>query len=81
MTAKELRDQPAFPCGRTTYDFNPGLTKREWFAGQIIQGLISNPNNNGNIQIGTPGGTLSIAFDAAAVKLADAVLIELSKTQ
>lgn len=40
-------NEPAFPnVGNSTWGMEPcyGLTKREWFAGVALQGLLSNPN-------------------------------------
>lgn len=33
-----MSDEPIFPGPMTT-----GLTKREWFAGMALQGLLANP--------------------------------------
>lgn len=46
-----------------------GLTKREYFAGLIIQGLLANPNNDGN-----PKYTA-----IHAVEVADELIKELNK--
>lgn len=40
---------PVYPCfvpasGETGGMFHFGITKREWFAGMIIQGMLANPN-------------------------------------
>jgi hypothetical protein len=37
---------PAFPVGsgNTGYLGSVGLTKREWFAGMAMQGLLANPS-------------------------------------
>lgn len=36
----------AFPSERTIHavDNRPGMTLRDWFAGQALLGLLSNPN-------------------------------------
>lgn len=41
-TAKELGEESAFPL-----QFHAGLTKREWFTGMALAGLLANPVNNG----------------------------------
>ena len=42
-----MSDQPAFPHTETVVkmgtkfnEYHPGLTKREWFAGMAMQGLV-----------------------------------------
>lgn len=37
--------EPAFPVIMDSY-VRAGITKREWFAGMIIQGLIASSNDN-----------------------------------
>lgn len=59
----EPRD-PHFSCSV------PGLTKREWFAGQALVGIIANPGN-----IDAEGGAF---FAKLAYQQADA-MIEASK--
>ncbi len=85
MTGKELGEQPAFPFIQTDectvrYD---GLTKREHFAGQLLAGLVANPQKTGNIEIRSAetGQLYSVCFETAAVIMADALLVELSKEQ
>lgn len=81
----ENKDQPAFPDTRRAAEQsysnqNPeqwptGLTKREYFAGLAMQGLLSRSNPDG----------MTVQEIAAAVedsvKIADFLLYELSKTQ
>ena len=45
-----MSEQPAFPHTETTVkmgtefnSYHPGLTKREWFAGMAMQGILANP--------------------------------------
>lgn len=54
----------AFPCSMETYG---GLTKREWFAGLAMQGLLA----SGEIDVGT--------VTSWAVGYADALIAELAK--
>lgn len=53
------------------------LTKREWFAGMAMQGLLANPDMTNNF---------SPAYDAEpmaadARRMADALLLELARTE
>lgn len=57
----------AFPLHSETSINQGGLTKREYFASQIVAGLLSNPNGRSN----------DIAEDA--VNLADSLIKELNK--
>ena len=73
-------DEPAFPIngsvGSSDGDFNPGLTKREYFAAMALQGLsvqaIAGHHN-------TPEPRNVKEKAEHAVMLADALLAELSK--
>ena len=81
----ENSEQPIYPISeneKDRLDANPnisykGLTKREYFAGLAMQGLISNPNiikpsqENFNSEL--------IIFQRVAIKYADALLKELEK--
>ncbi len=65
---------PAFPVIENTengYPYTPeggaGLTKREWFAGQALTGLLATRHGE------------SSNFVRDAVKLADALIAELAK--
>jgi len=59
---------PAFPFGQVSETtgqpingfFNPGMSLRDWFAGQALSGLMANPSFNGNILSATTD-----AFSAA----------------
>jgi hypothetical protein len=75
-------EQLAFPYD--SFDENtghklhqPGLTKREWFAGMAMQGLLSNSYSDGATQ---PLSTAS-KFEIAkfAIDQADALIKELEK--
>lgn len=64
---------PAFPrtgegVGNPAYDA-PGMTLRDWFAGQALVGLIAHPKNEGH------ASELSLV----AYAIADAMLKERSK--
>lgn len=65
---KRLGDETAFPCGDHTWG-NAGLTKREWFAGMALQGILSD----------RPVGDIHISTVVAAAQLADALIAELNK--
>jgi hypothetical protein len=70
MTAKELGEQPVTAMWHMEhYVQHSGLTKREWFAGNILAAMISNhawkASSNGGI------------YDA--IEVADALLAELAK--
>ena len=64
----------AFPCvphdlvGRVV-GMEYGLTKREWFAGMALQGMLGDPERNGTIE--------TYALEAA--RFADALMKELNK--
>lgn len=71
-TGKELGNEPVFPA-----DGNPNLnylTKREYFAGLVMQGLISSETEDYNF-----GHFSNLAEQA--VKRADALLNELSTNE
>ena len=62
-------DMPAMPIVGATYDGNEGLTKREHFAGLVMQGLV-----------GLKGSDCSDSDITAkqCVRMADALLKELA---
>lgn len=69
-----MRNDPAFPYkwdfANGNMELNYGLTKREYFAGQIMIGVLSQPQDM----------SMSNAKMASwAVKVADALIEELSK--
>ena len=60
---------PAFPLiSDEGYIINAGLTKREYFAAMALQGLVTKNNNEYDYCV------------ISAVKFADALIEELSKT-
>ena len=59
---KALGDEQVYPSGNTTLHTNPGLTKREWYIGKALEGLLSV----------YPGPAETIAADAELT--ADALL-------
>ncbi len=67
-----MSDAPAFPAGnQQAMVAKAGLTKREWFAGMALQGILSQvpaPSINGN-QINTPE-----QYSALALKMSDAMI-------
>lgn len=67
---KVMANISQFPDGTTLTEFM-GLTKREWFAGMAMQGLLANPDNNARFN------SEGIALNAR--KAADAMLEELVK--
>jgi hypothetical protein len=61
---------PAFPLiSDEGYIINAGLTKREYFAAMALQGLVTKNNNEYDYCV------------ISAVKFADALIEELSKTK
>lgn len=54
-------DDPAFPLGA-----NLGLTKREWFVGQALNGIM---NSTLNTDANARGAIAEIAADAAITQL------------
>jgi len=77
----ENSDQSAFPVTKEILDLagsgtDPfGLTKREYFAGLAMQGLLE------RFTIGQLMGNESVLVADCALKLADALLAELSNKQ
>ena len=72
-TGKQLGNEPFSPiwCDDGKWEPALGITIREYFVGLAMQGLLSNPMDNDNCD------------DIAnyAVRCADALLEELSKTE
>lgn len=77
MSASKNSNDLAFPLafvhdranGPPYLDVSPGVTKREYFAGLAMQGLLADPRRGGEM--------VDYAFDA--VKAADALLEELEE--
>ena len=67
-----MKDEPAFPLPQ--YSEASGLTKREYFAGLAMQGLLA--NSDGKI------ASLSVqATTEISIEMADALLYELETTK
>jgi len=81
------RDEPAFPEARFEYDpggigqgilHYSGLTKREWFAGLAMQGLIER-HSGLHVEYHKHGIRFDENMLTIAVQYADALLAALSK--
>lgn len=55
-------------------DYRPGLTKREWYAGQALAGILAFPGTINNKYTKDPDQIAALAF-----QLADAMIAEGSK--
>ncbi len=70
MRAKADNSERAFACSTTCPDQGPliqqGLSKREWFAGMSLMGMVSQPYGDG------PG--IEENFAISAYLMADAML-------
>ncbi|MDR0295172.1 MAG: hypothetical protein LBH91_03140 [Prevotellaceae bacterium] len=76
--AKQLGNETAYPIIEFADSTNTcGVTKREYFAGLAMQGLLSNCVTIVNAEATDEGDFKAISRDA--VKFADAMLEELSK--
>ena len=74
MTTQQKDDGgTAFPIGLTQDGPCGGLTKREWFAGQALRGLLSDASWPGDVRF-DPERDAKIAF-----KFADAMIAESKK--
>jgi hypothetical protein len=69
---KTIKNIAAFPLKHSEDKFNPGMTLRDYFAGQIITGVLSNTPLWNDIT------TLQQSADFA-YELADALLIQRQK--
>ena len=67
---------PAFPTQNGCRN-DPGLTKREWFAGMALQGILAN-RRSGEQSKAICG---SDSASKAAVKMGDAMLAALGKEE
>lgn len=77
--AKELGDQPAFPCSLAV--LSNGASKRELFAAMMAQGLLSNPETSKFIaSAGLAASAKRFeAISETAQMQADALLEQLAK--
>ena len=70
-------NEPAFPARldnvHPDYAAMPGLTKREYFAGLVMQGLCADPSNHQLFRSHRHAAK-------SAVQIADALLSELERT-
>ena len=64
----------AFP----TSSINPGMTLRDWFAGQALSGFMADPSNNIHRNAPTPEEACANTA-LAAYNLADAMVAERAK--
>lgn len=74
------KDAAAFACAamnHTDSAFQPGLTKREYFAGLAMQGLLSNYMITERLS-GNSGLPVPSEFTKQAIQMADDLLNELS---
>ena len=69
---KTIKEKSAFPF----FPYDQGLTKREYFAGLAMQGLLGSPATINNKSDKTPQDIAS-----ASVFVADALIVELNKRQ
>ena len=74
-------DMPAMPVMDEVQEHGQhyGLTKREHFAGLVMQGLVSGVNSS--VKYGESHGWKDEDFAKEAVELADALLAELERTK
>lgn len=69
-------EQQAFPSQQDEEGFlltKGGLTKREYFAGLALQGLLSNPAHNDTILMGVNGGGVEKGFIALDLVVKEAI--------
>ncbi len=72
---------PAFPFVFGEEDGSYGMSKREWYAGQALKGVLSNPSWNG-LALRSLGIDESRAYQVAAIaaaRFADAMVEAISK--
>lgn len=41
---KTIKNPTAFPLKHSDDKYNPGMTLRDYFAGQVLTGVVSNPS-------------------------------------
>lgn len=68
---------PAFPAQdwQAKGNHHPGMSLRDWFAGQALAGFAANPG------LITPAGDFQRSNFAAAYKFADAMLAERNREE
>ncbi len=66
-------NEPAFPeiyiqsiCGVPITDYKPGMTLRDWFAGQALAGMTADPGI-----VGQPNEIVKTAYEYADAMLAE----------
>lgn len=69
----KTKNPTAFPLKHADDKFNPGMTLRDYFAGQVIVGIVSNKELLEGLQISLREST------RLAYELAEALLIERQK--
>jgi hypothetical protein len=72
----------AFPVGNPTHGGEPGMTLRDWFAGQALAGILANPTVKdwevAASEMGDPDALVQVCA-LMAHKQADAMLAEREK--
>lgn len=71
--ANNVEQTGAFPTSAPEHGSQDGLTKREWFAGQCLEGLL-----DGAFVTGPPAEAI-VKLPKMAVELADRLIEELDK--
>jgi hypothetical protein len=64
---------PAFACASNNFD-SPGMSLRDWFAGQALAGLTANYQWLKNAKADSPIMHLEEIIAAASIGIADAML-------
>ncbi len=70
---RKLKQPQAFPIPLGDGSCYFGMTLRDWFAGQALAGLMTNP------RAALPYGKTELTIEEAAYMAADAMLIERAK--
>lgn len=55
----------AFPCNPNVFSSDPGMTLRDWYAGQALAGLSA------AVQVVSPERAAQLAYEAADAMLAE----------